>query len=191
MSIKENIKQNLAYFRKQRNLTTERVAEVLGVSRQAYSHYENGLREISVVFLKMLSDFYGISLDLMVSSSVFDANNNKIKFSTIVKDSGKLVFDNNPTTISNINASLIVIKFSDLKSKIFETTIENIEGNEMLLEYKHELIIGKVHYFKNGSGIISTNDAPIYFTKPEANSIVFIGTLFALIDKTYENNNFL
>lgn len=191
MSVKENIKQNLAYFRKQRNLTTERVADVLGLSRQAYSNYENGTRDISVVYLKQLADFYGVGLDLMISSSIFDAHNNKVKFSTVVNNSGNLEFDNNPTSISNINASFIVLKISDLKAKIFETTIENVNNNEMLLEYKHKLILGKVFYHDDGSGIIVTNDAPIYFTKSEAKSIVFIGTLLAIVDKSYINDNFL
>lgn len=48
MELKEVIKNNLIYFRKQKNLSAERVAQVFNISRQAYSNYEAGIRDIGI-----------------------------------------------------------------------------------------------------------------------------------------------
>lgn len=56
----------LKTFRKRHGFTQAEVAEYAGVSRQAFSNYERGLREPSIKVLIMLADLYHISLDELV-----------------------------------------------------------------------------------------------------------------------------
>ena len=42
------------------------IAKALHITRQTYSHYENGTRKIPVETLIALADFYEISLDELV-----------------------------------------------------------------------------------------------------------------------------
>lgn len=190
MELKEVIKNNLIYFRKQKNLSAERVAQVLNISRQAYSNYEAGIRDIGIESLKILANFYGVTLDLFTSSSLIDAREPSISFSTIKSEYGKLSFDDNPTVISNLNSSFIVVKLNDNFLKVFESNMVNVDNHEMLFEFNHELKIGKVYYYENGSGVILINNIPTPFSKAQSKSIVFIGMLLATINKEYDNNHF-
>ena len=56
----------LKTFRKRHGFTQAEVAEYAGVSRQAFSNYERGLREPSIKVLIMLADLYHICLDELV-----------------------------------------------------------------------------------------------------------------------------
>lgn len=56
----------LKTFRKRYGFTQAEVAEYAGVSRQAFSNFERGLREPSIKVLIMLADLYHISLDELV-----------------------------------------------------------------------------------------------------------------------------
>ena len=65
--LKKIITENMVYLRKQKNLSGLNIADVLGVSRQAYYNYESGQREMSLSNLKILADYYGVTLDLIAS----------------------------------------------------------------------------------------------------------------------------
>ena len=56
----------LKTFRNRYGFTQAEVAEYAGVSRQAFSNYERGLREPSIKVLIILADLYQISLDELV-----------------------------------------------------------------------------------------------------------------------------
>lgn len=56
----------LKTFRKRHGFTQAEVAEYAGVTRQAFSNFERGLREPSIKVLIMLADLYHISLDELV-----------------------------------------------------------------------------------------------------------------------------
>lgn len=58
--------KNLRYLRSRIGFTQEMLGKVLNISRQAYSNYENGKREIDLATLIHLAKFYGISLDQLV-----------------------------------------------------------------------------------------------------------------------------
>lgn len=63
---KRSVKQqmnNLSAERKSRNLNQQEVADYLGVSRQCYSHYENGKRDIDTELLIKLANWYGVTTD--------------------------------------------------------------------------------------------------------------------------------
>lgn len=49
-------------LRKNRKITQSEISNILGVSRQAYSNYENGLRTPDADILSGMSDFFGTNL---------------------------------------------------------------------------------------------------------------------------------
>ena len=53
----------LRLLRKQKGMTMEETAKTVGISRQALSNYERGVREPSLKILITMSDLYQISLD--------------------------------------------------------------------------------------------------------------------------------
>ena len=93
------ITSNLIYLRNQKNLSGNNLADVLGVSRQAYYNYESGQREISLSNLKVLADFYGVTLDLLVSTSLIDARPPILNFPTIKKVDGFYKFTDRKSVV--------------------------------------------------------------------------------------------
>ena len=48
------------------DIKQKELADALGVSQRAYSHYENGTRKIPLDILVALADFYGCSTDYLL-----------------------------------------------------------------------------------------------------------------------------
>lgn len=67
--MKEKILQgNLKRFRKYNGYTQKQISDYLGITRQAYAHYEVGDRVPNYVVLTKISEFYGVSVDELVTS---------------------------------------------------------------------------------------------------------------------------
>lgn len=58
--------ERLCALRTEHSLKQKDVADALGISKMAYSHYERGEQDIPVGCLKTLSEFYGVSIDYIV-----------------------------------------------------------------------------------------------------------------------------
>lgn len=56
-------------LRLQRGLTQNEPAAVLRISREAYSMYENGKRQLSCQGLMQLAEYYGVTADYMLGLS--------------------------------------------------------------------------------------------------------------------------
>lgn len=67
MDIKENLANNLAYFRKQLNITQAELAQKLNYSDKAVSKWERGESVPDLYVLKGLADFYGVTIDTLIS----------------------------------------------------------------------------------------------------------------------------
>ena len=65
--------KNLRTLRKKYNYTQKQLSSILNITRQAYSHYEQALREPGLCTLIRVSDFYKITLDELVAG-VIDAD---------------------------------------------------------------------------------------------------------------------
>lgn len=65
---KERIKiyQRLKDLREDADLTQTEISQFLHVSQQAYSHYENGTRDIPTSILIALADFHDVSVDYIL-----------------------------------------------------------------------------------------------------------------------------
>ena len=57
---------NLLQLRKQNELSQEQVAQIIGVSKQAYGHYEREERELGYDMLCKLADYYDVSVDYLI-----------------------------------------------------------------------------------------------------------------------------
>ncbi len=61
--------ENLRVIREDRGYTQQQIAEVIGTTRQYYSDYENGKREIPIRIYITLSRFYGVSIDYLAGET--------------------------------------------------------------------------------------------------------------------------
>ena len=58
--------ERLRAVRKDRNFTTEQVAQALGITRRAYVNYEAGTRQPTIEQMVLLADLLNVSLDYLV-----------------------------------------------------------------------------------------------------------------------------
>lgn len=66
MDIKDNLAQNLTFYRKSVNLTQAELAEKLNYSDKAVSKWERGESVPDLYVLKQLADFYGVKIDTLI-----------------------------------------------------------------------------------------------------------------------------
>ena len=64
--IMKELKENLKTLRIAEGKTQERVAKEVGISRSAYSNYEQGLREPYLATLKKLCVYFQVSADYLL-----------------------------------------------------------------------------------------------------------------------------
>lgn len=62
----------LKRIRKQKNLNQQKVALDLNISREALSYYENGKREPSLALLVMMSKYFNVSIDYLITGEDFE-----------------------------------------------------------------------------------------------------------------------
>lgn len=58
--------QRLKDLREDRDLTQAEVAEFLGLQREQYRRYENGINEIKANFIIQICKFYDVSADYLL-----------------------------------------------------------------------------------------------------------------------------
>jgi len=58
--------KRLELLRKQKKLTHQDMADKLGITRQAYSNYENGKREPDYSTLEKIADFFKVKVDYLL-----------------------------------------------------------------------------------------------------------------------------
>ncbi len=73
------IGNNLKNIRESRNISTEEMANELGISVEDVFNYENGLKEIPIEYLKMFATYFNVSVDELIS---FDVDNHRTVFIT-------------------------------------------------------------------------------------------------------------
>lgn len=60
--------KRLKELRIQKGLTQQQVANAIGKTYQAYSYYENGKRDPDTETLKLLADFFNVSIDYLLEA---------------------------------------------------------------------------------------------------------------------------
>ena len=66
----------LAMLRKERNLSQKKAAEEFKISQALLSHYEKGIRECGLDFLRRAAKFYNVSTDFMLGITKSPGENN-------------------------------------------------------------------------------------------------------------------
>ena len=62
----------LKNIRKIKNLNQQKVALDLNLSREALSHYENGKREPSLNTLLLMSNYFNVSINYLITGKEFE-----------------------------------------------------------------------------------------------------------------------
>ena len=62
----------LKIIRKQKKYSQLKVAMDLSVSREALSHYENGKRCPDLQMLRLLSEYFNVSIDFLINGKEFE-----------------------------------------------------------------------------------------------------------------------
>lgn len=57
---------NLSALRRDKNLSQKQAAEELGISQALLSHYEKGIRECNLDFVKKVADYYDVTADYLL-----------------------------------------------------------------------------------------------------------------------------
>lgn len=192
MNLKEVISTNLIYLRKRRNLTLEQLADILSITRQGYANYELNTRDISVEYLKKLTEFYGVTLDLITSTTLIEGTQPIVNFNSLIYNpkSNSYIFKEEPLYIENVNSSILAIKIDDFNVKLFQSTYVNVEDHEMLFNYNGKIHIGRIYPNDNGN-IIIINNKPTLLNKNQSKKLVILGILLANVEKEITSDNFL
>lgn len=66
------LKDNLMMLRNLRGLSQEEIAEIIGISRQAYAKWESGATMPDIEKCKRLADFYDVTLDSLMKTETED-----------------------------------------------------------------------------------------------------------------------
>ena len=61
----------LKRIRKQKKLNQQKVAFDLHISRESLSHYENGKREPNLSLLVDMSNYFGVSINYLITGNEF------------------------------------------------------------------------------------------------------------------------
>ncbi len=62
--------QRIRDLREDNDLSQQRVADILGITRQQYQLYESGKREMPMHLFILLADFYKVSLDYLAGRTL-------------------------------------------------------------------------------------------------------------------------
>lgn len=60
---------NISTLRRERNISQKEAAEALGISQALLSHYEKGIRECNLDFVKKTASYYDVSSDFLLGLS--------------------------------------------------------------------------------------------------------------------------
>ena len=125
----EKFKERLISLRKEKNLTQDKFAELMGVSKSTISMYENGRRTPDFELEEKIADFFNVDLDYL-------------RGRTNIKN--KYQFDNLNTKISsNIK--------EELKSQDDIITTYNLTPDE-LIEYEKIKSVNRALFFNDNRG---------------------------------------
>lgn len=183
------ISENLKRLRSTHNLTTAQVAAAIHKSRQGYANYESGTRDIGVRDLMTLADFYGVTLDDLVGNPFSFRNGKPLAFRSYDRVDGQLQVTN-PISVSTANDDVVAVRQGDQRVEFYWKTQLYHKGRVMLFDYYDRIYTSKVHYHKDGGGFFIINDEPFFFTKANAENIVFLGVFCSSLKIDFPISNY-
>jgi transcriptional regulator with XRE-family HTH domain len=183
------ISENLRRLRLLNNLTTTQVCKVINKTRQGYVNHENGSREISIHDLITLSGFYNVNVDELIGNPYSNRNEKRLAFRTY-QHSNHEIEPTNQMIVSTINDDVIAVSKNDLEVDFYWRTQTNQHNHVMLFEYYDKTYTSKVFFNKDKGGFFFINDEPKFFTKANAENLLFKGIYMATLKKEFSIENF-
>lgn len=100
--------RKLKQLRIQRKLNQEDVAKQLNISTGAYGLYEQDRRSPNHEMLKLLAQFYNVSIDELLDNKIIgNANEKKTLLKNILKKSGTSIMFSSGTTVDDLDDKVI------------------------------------------------------------------------------------
>lgn len=94
-----DISHNLKKLRLEKGLTQIELSKNLNINRATYAHYETGRREPDIETLKLLADYFNVSVDYLLGNSDIKTTPNS-KEDTPAEKISKLVKENKIGTLA-------------------------------------------------------------------------------------------
>lgn len=101
--------QNLKTLRKAKNLSQQKLADILHVSQQSIYKYENGITSPDIETLANMSDFFDTSIDYLVGNSKISRKIEEVFPNDLNRDESKLIdnYRQLPSSYKNLIQLLI------------------------------------------------------------------------------------
>lgn len=152
------IGQNIAFYRKEKGLTQEKLAEICGVTPQAVSKWENDLSCPDITLLKGLAQAFGISVEALLD----DGQEPIVGLVTEDAAKGKLlkmrVIDEEDKVMINLPIALmeILLKNKELKNsiRITDKNLTDTVDFEKVMELASLGVIGKILEVQSGGALV-------------------------------------
>ena len=93
---------NLSSLRRERGVSQKQAAEALGISQALLSHYEKGIRECNLDFVKKAADYYDVSADYLLGITESRQQKNELFSNEVSVDDQRMI----PKTILRSMISL-------------------------------------------------------------------------------------
>ena len=168
------ISENIKNLRLYNNMTQEKLAEKLSVTRQTVSCWENGKSEPDIETLMKLSKIFDININELLNSEINERKTylgikifSAILFIAVLI--GILPFikqDNNNQTFNDVleNQSAYSFNITEIENKYFKLfeTNNKIEVSKNDIDSSEHIIITKCEYYENGNLTIRGKSIPIY-----------------------------
>jgi transcriptional regulator with XRE-family HTH domain len=181
---------NLKRLRIANNLSTVEVAQMLGKSRQGYINYENETREIGILDLTTLADYYNVPVDELIQSPFLCRKNTELRFRTFTLEGGQLEAAEQPIKISSINDDIVIVKYDDFKIDFFWKTQKYHKNHVMLFNYYDKPYVSKIYYNSDRSGFFLIGEEHIGFNKAQSENLVMKGIHAGTLTKNFVVSHF-
>ena len=134
----ERIGKFIAKVRKEQNLTQEKLAEQLGITKNAVSKWERGISLMDMSLLKPLSNILKVEVIDILSGEIIDKNNKSKQYEKIILE----LFDN-----ANLNKKKIINQYYLFEVIIFllTITIVTLSHNEIVTFLIYEFVYYMSH----------------------------------------------
>ena len=156
MTIGEKIK----FLRQQKNITQVQLAKDLNLSQQAISHYETGRAIPSIDVLKVLADYFGVTVDYFLSDKPRQTEVEfiDVKFKTVPLYSAPVSAGNGvfPDEVYIVGEVKAISDNVDYAVKVVGDSMEPVAPEGSILFVK------KQEFAFNGDMIVCTYDGWVY-----------------------------
>lgn len=175
------IANNLTNIRQSRNLTTTEVADVIGQSRQGYYNYETKQRDISIYNLMKLAEFYGVSVDFLVSNSI-NENGSISLFYDHLTETVNGIERTQPIELKTFHKDVTLLSKSN---GIIEYYIKNqkiLFDSKLLFSYADTIYTTSLYDIGNDEIVFKHNGVMKKISKENRSRIIVYGIYGGLMD---------